>query len=385
MKVIHSMMPRDAGVPEALGQCIALDPQLVLVFGALERFSDPAFHGRLRALFPAATLVGCSTAGEICGDGVEDGSVQLTAIRFRRAAPAYAQTLLQGPDDSFAAGARLGAQLRPCRPGNALVFGPGVGINGSALIDGIGAEAGRQMRLSGGLAGGGGGFERTMVLGNDAVSEQLVVAVGFDDALDVTYGCFGGWRPFGPRRRVTRASGSVLYALDGAPALEVYRRYLGEYAKDLPAAGLLFPFEMSSGDGTGGGLIRTILGIDEEQGALLLAGDIDPDGSLQLMQASTDALVDGAYEAARQAGRPADDGADALVLLVSCVGRKLVMGARVDEEIDAVREIFGGRAVLSGFYSHGEISPYVGAPECALHNQTMAVTCLQEPHALEDA
>lgn len=385
MRVHHSVLPAGTHVPERLAQCAAIDPHLVLVFGALERFAEAGFHQRLRGLFPNARLAGCSTAGEICGDGVEDGSVQITAVRFDRAAPTYAETLLEDAEDSFSAGARVGAQLRVHQPGNALVFGPGVGVNGSALIDGIGAEAGTDMRLSGGLAGGGGSFERTMVLGNTAVSERLVVAVGFDASLDVTYGCFGGWRPFGPRRRVTRAVGSVLYELDGAPALEVYRRYLGEYAKDLPAAGLLFPFEMSSGSGEGRGLIRTILGIDEAAGALMLAGDIDPDGSLQLMQASTDALVDGAYEAARQAGAPSGDAGDALVLLVSCVGRKLVMGARVDEEIEAVREIFGARAVLSGFYSHGEISPYVGAPECALHNQTMAVTCLQEAHAIEDA
>jgi len=126
------------------------------------------------------------------------------------------------------------------------------------------------------------------------------------------------------------------------------------------------------------GLIRTISGVDETQGSLILAGDIDPQGYLRLMHANTDALVSGA-EAAAQAACPASTCADqGLALLVSCAGRKLVMGDRVDEEVEAVADVFRHKATLAGFYSNGEISPMLGALACKLHNQTMTITYLTE-------
>ena len=186
------------------------------------------------------------------------------------------------------------------------------------------------------------------------------------------------WPNINTARKVTRSVNNVLYELDGESALAVYKRYLGDHAQGLPASGLLFPFAMLGSDHSEVGLIRTILGVDEAAGSLTLAGDIDPDGYLRLMHASTDALVDGAEAAADAAKAMHAHAGQGLALLVSCVGRKLVMGGRVDEEVEAVADVFGQGATLAGFYSNGEISPFSPAVECKLHNQTMTITYISE-------
>jgi hypothetical protein len=177
---------------------------------------------------------------------------------------------------------------------------------------------------------------------------------------------------------VTRAVSNVLYELDGESALAVYKKYLGEHAKQLPASGLLFPFAMLGRDHSEIGLIRTILGVDEASGSLTLAGEIDPEGYLKLMHANTDALVGGAEAAAQAALAMQGTPQPGLALLVSCVGRKLVMGGRVDEEVEAVGAVFGRGATLAGFYSYGEISPFTRSVDCKLHNQTMTITYIAE-------
>jgi hypothetical protein len=238
---------------------------------------------------------------------------------------------------------------------------------------------GSELPITGGLAGDGGAFQQTWVLDDAGAASDTIVALGlYGKSLSFCHGSFGGWSPFGPARKVTRCVGNVLYELDGEPALEVYKRYLGDHAKGLPASGLLFPFAMLGKDHDEVGLIRTILGVDEKDGSLTLAGEIDPDGYLKLMHASTDALVDGAEAAAEAAKKMLAGAGNGLVLLVSCVGRKLVMGGRVDEEVEAVAGVFGQGAVLTGFYSYGEISPFSPSVACKLHNQTMTVTYLGE-------
>jgi hypothetical protein len=208
-----------------------------------------------------------------------------------------------------------------------------------------------------------------------------VVALAIPVGVQIGHGSFGGWKPFGPARKVTRSSGNILFELDGEPALEVYKRYLGEYAAQLPSSGLLFPFEMLGQDHSAVGLVRTILGVDEANGSLILAGDIQADGYLRLMCASNDALVDGAEAAANAAQAMVGQVGQGLGLLVSCVGRKLVMGERIDEEIEAVGDVFGQHVTLAGFYSYGEISPFVNSTKCKLHNQTMTITILSEAQA----
>ncbi|HJW02961.1 MAG TPA: FIST N-terminal domain-containing protein [Azospira sp.] len=358
-------------------------PHLLLVFAGVDVMAAPGFADALAQACPGALRVGCSTAGEITAHGVFDDSTILTALHFEHSAVREASTVLTDMADSHAAGTRLAEQLQGPDLAGVLLLGQGVAINGSALVAGMAAVLGPGVPISGGLAGDGADFQKTWTLSSQGVSATTLVAVGFYGAgIHLGHGSFGGWEPFGPARRVTRCDGNVLYELDGEPALDIYKRYLGEYARELPASGLLFPFSMLGRDHAAVGLIRTILGVDEATGSLVLAGEIDPDGYLKLMHATPDALVDGAQRAAEFScaggGELGTGAGNRLAILVSCVGRKLVLGGRVDEEVEGVAEVLGRGVAVTGFYSYGEISPVAGSGECKLHNQTMTVTVISE-------
>lgn len=379
MRILQEIVKKPAELGSRLATLRAPETDLLLVFGSVEHFSAPGFAETLRTAFPQTIIFGCTTAGEITAAGVDDGICTLTAVAFDKVQSRCASTPLGEMDDSFAAGQRLGRELAAPDLKAVLLFGPGVQINGSALIDGLSSQLGKDIPVTGGLAGDGGAFRQTFTLGPAGVSERDVVAVGLHgDALRFGHGSFGGWEAFGPARKVTRCAGNILFELDDEPALDVYKRYLGKHARALPASGLLFPFAMLGEDHNNIGLIRTILGIDEANGSLILAGEIIAEGYLQLMHSSTEKLVNGAETAARSIVGNISPGAGQLAILVSCVGRKLVMGDRVDEEVDAVRAVFGQQVALSGFYSYGEISPFAPVAACCLHNQTMTITCLGE-------
>lgn len=379
MQVKQTTAHSPAQLAAKLGELAGFEADLLLVFGSVDYFKSPTWVDRLTQACPKAVLAGCSTAGEITADGVSDNSLTLTALRLEKTGLCVAETTLAGMQDSEAAGQRLGQQLAGAGVRAVLIFGPGLNINGSGVVDGLGRVLGNSTPITGGLAGDGGAFQQTFTLAPSGVADNRVVAVGLTgDALSFAHGSFGGWESFGPARKVTRSVDNVLYELDGEPALHIYKRYLGEYAKDLPASGLLFPFAMLGADHGAIGLIRTILGINEADGSLTLAGSIDPNGYLKLMHASTDKLVDGAEAAAQAAQTMRQDGGNGLAILISCVGRKLVMGDRIDEEIESVADVFGTQAPLTGFYSYGEISPFAPGCECKLHNQTMTITWLGE-------
>lgn len=379
METWQSILTQPDTLAARLAELAEFQPQLVFVFGGVSFFQMPTLFSQLRDACPNAILLGCSTAGEVTGNGVLDGSLVITATRFKHVTTQVATTRLTAMEDSHTAGQHLAAALPADGLRAVFVLGPGVAINGSGLVDGLSSLLPPDVVITGGLAGDGGAFTQTWVLGPTGIASDQIVAVGFyGKTLNFSHGSFGGWESFGPARQVTRSIDNVLYELDGRPALEVYKRYLGDYAKDLPASGLLFPFAMLGADHDAIGLIRTILGVNEADGSLTLAGNIDPNGYLQLMHASTDRLLDGAEAAAEAALAMQRNPGKGMAILVSCVGRKLVMGERVDEEIEAVAEIFGTKIPLTGFYSYGEISPFMPLGTCKLHNQTMTITWISE-------
>lgn len=354
-------------------------PDLLLVFADTPFMADADFVATLQQA--GGTLLGCTTAGEIARHEVHNYHAVVTAIRFAQAHVQLATTEVAGMADSFRAGQQVGSELTPAGLQAVFVLGPGLNINGSALISGLKAGLPEHVGISGGLAADYSDFKYTWVLSDNGVSHTGVAALGLYGAgLSVTTGAYGGWKSFGPFRKITRAADNILYELDNQPALDVYKRYLGEYADQLPASGLLFPMEMVDASRTSSGLVRTILEVDEKNGSLTMAGDILSEGYLRLMHASTDDLVEGAEQAAYlvRNNTVLPMPASALLILVSCVGRKLIMGDSSDEEVEAVNAVIGHTAPVCGFYSYGEISPHQDCRGARLHNQTMTVTLIAE-------
>ncbi len=352
--------------------------QLVLAFGAVDTIANDALRAQVRARYPNARIAGCSTAGEIVGTSVCDDSLALVALSFAHTTTRLVHRRLHAGDDSGMVGEALAEALAADDLAHVLVLSDGLRVNGSALTKGVQRRLPSTVLVTGGLAGDAGRFQRTLVWMDDTVMDDAVIAIGlYGNALRVGHGSLGGWDAFGPDRVITRSEGNVLYELDGASALQLYRDYLGVHAADLPGSGLLFPLNLRATHDARP-VVRTILGIDDEQGSLIFAGDVPQGHRAQLMKANFDRLVDGAQGAATSARDIGGGSEPALALLISCVGRKLVLRQRVEEEVESVRDVLGERPALIGFYSYGEIAPVAGSRHCELHNQTMTVTTFDE-------
>jgi hypothetical protein len=350
--------------------------QLVLVFGSRDVLAKPHHLTALRQAYPNARLFGCSTAGEIADTNVRDDTIVATALQFHKTSFQMAATDCDQPEHSRDAGIRLAGMLPKEGLVHVLVLSDGQRVNGSDLVAGLRLALPPNVQITGGLAGDGARFEHTLVLVDGDAKEGRIGVVGlYGDSLKVGFGSLGGWDPFGPQRLITRSDGNVLFELDGQPALALYKRYLGEHAKGLPATGLLFPLSLQTPDGKHE-LTRTILNVNEADQSLTFAGDIPQGHVARLMKANFDRLVDGAHGAAEMS-TTLDDHPE-LALLISCVGRKLVLKQRTEDELEAVREVIGPEAVMTGFYSYGEVCPSAPGANCELHNQTMTITTLSE-------
>lgn len=353
--------------------------QLALAFGSTAALRDPQTWRELAAMYPQARIVGCSTAGEIAGTHVLDDSIVTTALAFDQARFSLASVQLAESQESRALGALLASRLPVEGLVHVLVLSDGLKVNGSALVGGISQTLPKGVAVTGGLSADGARFERTAVCLDGPEPSQQVVAIGlYGTSLRIGYGSLGGWDPFGPERRITKAEGNILYELDGEPALDLYKRYLGEHAAGLPASGLLFPLAIRSGADDSAPVVRTILSVDERTHTLTFAGDLPVGYRARLMRANFERLVDGACGAAQTSLSGLGVGKTDLALLISCVGRKLVLKQRVEEEVEGVREVLGADTVLAGFYSYGEIAPFVTSGPCELHNQTMTITTISE-------
>ncbi|NEX18318.1 MAG: hypothetical protein C1943_17365 [Halochromatium sp.] len=358
----------------------ALDSEqtLVLVFGGSFLVDEPSPIRELRAAFPKAKLIGCSTAGEIIGTSVKDGGLVVAVARFAATRLASAITPVVSSNQSREAAQRLAQQLSAPDLQAVLVLSDGLHVNGSQLVNGFNEVLQGAAVVTGGLAGDDDRFQRTWVLNGSEPVERHIVALGlYGHCVRVGHGSRGGWDIFGPERRVTRASGNVLYELDGRPALALYQDYLGELAAGLPATALRFPLALRAAAAEQKRLVRTVLAVSATDGSMTFAGDI-PEGCLaQLMRANLDHLIDGAEEAASMACGQGGDADPTLAIAISCVGRRMVLGERAEEEVEVTLDQLSAATQQVGFYSYGEISPYASG-SCDLHNQTMTLTTIHE-------
>lgn len=356
---------------------ISFEADLILLFVS-KSFPDLSnFISSLKTKQSKAIIAGCSTSGEIHEEKVLDGSISITAVKFEKTEIEDHSVRVDTMANSYQAGLTLGSKFKPEGLKHLIVLSDGLNVNGAELVIGLKENLADNITITGGLAGDGPDFKSTFIIYGDEVSDHLIVGLGFyGEHLEIGVGSKGGWDSFGIERLVTKSDKNVLYELDGKPALELYKSFLGADAADLPGSGLRFPLSMrQKADQLP--LVRTILAVDEENQSLTFAGNI-PEGSyVRLMKANIDRLIDGAEQSAEITKQSIEKGAE-LAILISCVGRRLVLNQLVEEEVEAVREVLGQETSITGFYSYGEIAPFGQYSPCELHNQTMTITTFKE-------
>lgn len=349
--------------------------QLVLVFAGIDIIVNCNYYEKLHTAYPKADIVLISTSGEIQGNEMFENSASATAIQFEKTPIRISKKENIAGQDAVEIGQQITSDLLADDLKHILVFSEGGHMNGDHLISGISQNLPKHIAVTGGLAGDSARFAKTKVGLNDTISENMVVAIGFyGDAMDVGYGSNDGWDLFGPLRLVTKSEENVLFDLDDTNALELYKKYLGDRANELPGAALLFPICILKPDGTK--LVRTILSINEENQTMVFAGNVPVGSKVQFMMANFDRVIESASNAATKSQISENEYPD-LTLMVSCVGRKLVMQNRTEEEIEAVADTYNDESTFCGFYSNGEICPTTDGVN-SLHNQTMTITTFKE-------
>jgi hypothetical protein len=349
--------------------------QLVFAFGSPALIVKPEIFEHLKSLYPSADIIFSSTSGEIIDDEVYDDTVVATAIQFEHTKIHSVSTHIRNHANSYDCGASLMQQLDKHDLKCVFIISDGTYINGSELVAGFNENNPDHIPVTGGLAGDADKFSSTFTGINEVPAQGNVIAIGFyGNSLTVHHGSCGGWDEFGPERTITRSDKNVLYEIDGKNALDLYKEYLGDYVKELPGSALLFPLSIRI-NGSDKNLVRTILTIDEKEKTMTFAGDLPEGSKVRLMKANFDKLIAASSTAAEDA---ADHHQVQLALLVSCVGRKLVLNERTDEELMAAKAIFGDKTSITGFYSYGELCPFDEESNCELHNQTMTITTFSE-------
>lgn len=351
---------------------------LVLVFGNRYALESQEIYQEVKDLYPEGEIVFGTTSGEILESKVYEESIVLTAIEFEKSSFRIVHENMNNHNMNVE---ELGYSLVEALPKENLkhtfIISEGTNVNGSGLIKGLEAKLESKVSISGGLCGDDARFERTLASYNENPKEGEVICIGFyGDTLDITSANYGGWTGFGPQRTITKSKNNILYELDGKPALDLYKLYLGDKAKGLPEAALLYPLSVHMQDSKEV-IVRTILNIDETNNTMILAGDVPEGSKVQLMMSTVDDIAEGAAVAGEYAMRGRETEPE-LALLVSCVGRKLVMDQRTEEEVEEVISTIGNKAKIMGFYSYGEMAPFAGQQECKLHNQTMTLTLFSE-------
>lgn len=350
--------------------------QLVIGFGDKELLKEDLYH-QIKNKFPEAEIALCSTAGEIYDRQVYDNTVSISALYFEKATLKTNKVTIDNFESSFDAGKTLIQKMPQENLKLLFILSDGGKVNGSELIKGINEFKDKNILVTGGLAGDGTNFKDTVVGLNEIPFSGNIVAIGFyGESLQCTHGSIGGWETFGLERIVTKSNKNILYEIDSKNALDLYKSYLGKYSDELPSSALLFPLAIINPEDDQP-IVRTILSIDEENKSMTFAGDIPEGSKVRFMKANFDRLIDAASVAANSCIEIYKNKPE-FAFLISCVGRKIILGNRIDEEVEAVADIFGHNTTITGFYSYGEISPLKPFANCELHNQTMTITGILE-------
>ncbi|GIW71234.1 MAG: hypothetical protein KatS3mg102_0776 [Planctomycetota bacterium] len=346
---------------------------------------------RVRAASGVRTLLGCSAEGVIGGEHELErrpavalwlASLPGAAVRPLRLAPAELQALAArgeepGAEAAWAAALGMASSAAEDRPAALLVLGEPFTLDAEALLEGLHRYL-PGVPLLGGMASGGYGPGANILLLDGEVYTDGLVGVALGGALRVQAVISQGCRPLGRPLVVTRAEGNVIRALAGRPPLEQLRRLvqeLPEREQRLLRRGLFIGRvidERKHAFGRGDFLVRNVIGIDPDSGAMAVAEPMRAGITVQFHVRDADS----ADEDLRQLLAPQAADPPRGVVLFSCNGRGTRMYRAPDHDLRVIRELLGAVPV-AGLFCAGELGPIGGRN--FIHGYTASLALFRSP------
>ena len=242
-------------------------------------------------------------------------------------------------------------------------FYPGVPVVGG-MASGSPRAGGNALLLNGEL------------LNNGAVGLALSGPVEID--VVVSQGC----RPIGQPLLVTEAQENIIVSLDGVTPLAHLQHLLAELSPEdqqLLQQGLFVGRAITpnqAGLGRGDFLIRGVMGLDQERGALVVGDRVEPGETIQFhVRDANTATEDLEMMLAPQLFFDPPAGG----LLFSCNGRGTRLYDHPDGDISTIQNVVG-QVDLAGFFCAGDIGPIGG--QNFLHGHTASLA-LFRPQGVE--
>ncbi|PID64021.1 MAG: hypothetical protein CR974_00445 [Gammaproteobacteria bacterium] len=403
MKVSNHLFDKQSGWQPAIPSGVYPKVSLLLCFGSADLMYSEGTISDLKHTFPNAELVGCTSGVEVFNNELRQDTLTLTAIQFDSTTVGIAKHEYKTFEDGYEVGKKLMQRLQE-KSGlkHVFILSDSINVCGTKLIEGCNAALPANVAVTGGMASSvkpnfsdiyfalkisamrlglestaNLNFGNTRVWHNEDGARRQAVAIGFyGDKLRVGYASANGYKASGAKYHITKADDRFIYELDGRPALEVYKQFLGDEAKNLPAVGLNYPLLLLDSPTDSNGIVRGLLDANEMDQSLTMAGHIPEGKYAQLMSADLEGIVDSGCQSAKQA----DDmlgGESQLAITVSCVGRMAYLDAATEKEIQGASHALHG-CPMTGFYSFGEACPNTGSKNTLLHNHVMAVTTFKE-------
>lgn len=351
-------------------------------------FASPA-HDIGRALRAAreasgANVIGCSTAGEITERGLTHGGLALLLVASDTIA-AHAGFSLGLRSDARSVADRLDHGLREAGEVAAaagrthltsVVLTDGLAGTGERLVDDLHERAAAGAQIVGGAAGDEGKFQSTVVGADARAARDAAAALHVFDTTRWGVGVNHGLRPTTERMRVTRATGNVVHELDGRPAFSAYQEHAATRGVDLApqrASAYLIGNELGVHSFDKIERVRAPLSAQSD-GSLSCAAEIPTGSMVSILDGEPDSMIHAARAAATEAKRSLGERRAAGVLLFDCVCRGMILKAKFQRELEAVRSTFG-TVPVAGFLTYGEIARYGGRRD-GWHNATAVVVAI---------
>ncbi|WP_294963880.1 FIST N-terminal domain-containing protein [Sulfurimonas sp.] len=367
---------QDKSWNEDLDRSLDSENTLIILFACTQMKDIKEGIDDIVRIYPKSTVIGSSTPAEIYENEILYNSITMAILRFDTS---HFKLIVKDIEEanSYEVGKEIVNDLPKDNLKSIFVLANVLNTNGSELTKGLSENIPKNCVIAGGLVGDGVDFNKTWLIINSKIMNKEICAVGlYGNNLQVHYGCKNGWTRFGFDRHVTHSENNILYSLDNKPALELYKRYLGEYASELPLSGLYFPLMLHE-DASREPKLRSVKAINEKENSIIFAGNIPQNSIVSFGRTNLDDLIKSSQEATECLIQDYDKEQKALCIGISGVGRKFVLKQEAEDEIEAVSYALSSNISTVGFYSYGQISK-LPSGGCDFHNQTMTLLLIYE-------